>query len=58
MGGKEGGRDEGVVSFNWATGSETCSDNIKGQIYIRHCWEMSTYVRKGHEEARGDAERL
>lgn len=32
--------------FNWALGSGTCSDNIKGQIYIKCCWERMTRVRK------------
>lgn len=52
MGSREGGRASGVVSFNWASGSGTCSDNIKGQIYIKHCWEMSTQVGKGRRAQR------
>lgn len=44
--------------FNWALGSGTCSDNIKGQIYIKCCWERMTRVRKccwaeGREEDTG-----
>lgn len=47
----------GVVSFNWASGSGTCSDNIKGQIYIKHCWEMLTHVGKGCWAERREEER-
>lgn len=43
----------GVVSFNWASGSGTCGDNIKGQIYIKYCWEMSTHVGKGRRAEGG-----
>lgn len=43
----------GVVSFNRASGNGTCSDNIKGQIYIRHCWEMPTHM----EQAAGQKDR-
>ena len=42
VGGRRGGggaKASGVVSFNWASGSGTRSDNIKGQIYIKNCWE-------------------
>lgn len=51
-------RASGVVSFNWASGSRTSSDNIKGQIYIKHCWEMSTHAGKGRRaEKRREEER-
>lgn len=38
----EGWREPRV--FNWALGSGTCSDSIKGQIYINRCWERMTRV--------------
>lgn len=44
---REGSMVSGVVRFNWASGSRTCCDNIKGQIYIKHCWEMSTSITGG-----------
>lgn len=47
VGSRKDCRASGVVSFNWASGFGTCSDNIKGQIYINHCREKSTGVRKG-----------
>lgn len=53
VGSRDGWRALGVVSFNWASGSGTSSDNIKGQIYIKHCWEMSTHVGKGRRAERG-----
>lgn len=49
MGSREGVNEEraaGVARFNWALGSGTSSDNIKGQIYIKCCWETLTRVCK------------
>lgn len=57
MGSREGRRASRVVSFNWAIGSGTRSDNIKGQIYIKYCWEMSTHVGKGCRAGAEDQER-
>lgn len=58
VGFREGRRGSGVVSFNWASGFGTHSDNIKGQIYIKHCWEMSTNIGNGcRAESQRDQER-
>lgn len=57
VGSMKGGKASGVVSFNWASGSGTHSDNIKGQIYIKHCWEMSARKGKGRRAERRGEER-
>lgn len=58
-GSREGrGRVAEVEGFNWALGSRTCRDNIKGQIYINCCWERMTWVQnrcraEGRQEDTG-----
>ncbi|CAB1423493.1 unnamed protein product [Pleuronectes platessa] len=37
--------------------SGTRGDNIKGQIYIKHCWEMSAHVGKGRRAEGGRRDR-